>query len=128
MIKVSKIFFNGKNAAGACSQYDPHPFLIIRTLVKTGRFPGLSECNQAELITSGEASNLLFRKMGLRVQMGNLCGDLRPVGRGIKDGDLLCPVSSLDEGVPELGEAISHGTDHTQTCDHNPFLHFTLVT
>src|SRR5512136_1046931 len=55
--------------------------------------------------------------------MGNLRRNLRPVARGIEDRNLLCPVSSFDEGVPELGKVISHGTHYAQTCNNNPFLH-----
>src|SRR4030066_1692512 len=63
--------------------------------------------------------------MGLWIQMGNLCSNPRPVSGRVKHCNLLCPVFSLDERIPELREIISHGTDHTQTCNHNPLLHWT---
>ena len=55
--------------------------------------------------------------------MGNLCCNFCPISSGIEDRDLLRPFSSPDKGVPKLREAISHGADHAQTCDHNPLSH-----
>src|SRR4030042_4035573 len=57
--------------------------------------------------------------------MRNLCSNLGSIGRGIKDRNLLCSIFALREGIPELGKAIPHGADHTQTCNHDPFSHFT---
>ena len=45
-----------------------------------------------------------------------------PEGRGVKDGDGPYPVLSPFEGIPELGDAVSHSTHDPQTSnDHSPF-------
>jgi hypothetical protein len=127
VVKISEISLNGEDASRSRSQNHPYPVLIHRILVEASGRPGLSECYKSELVTSGEAPNLLLCKMVLRIKTRNLCRNLYPIRRRIEDRNLLGPVLPFDKRIPELRDIVPDSTDDSKASNDNSLLHLIPV-